>query len=112
MNDLLKTNRCPHDIAEKLDIPLAKARKMVMDCNFELEGWGRPGLQKHIISRKRSTASWPQHHRERIHQFQKLHDQGRINICQGKDGDFCILYALPNRVQISRDPYFFVERGY
>jgi len=57
-------------------------------------------------------AHWPDEDQLRIRHFRKLHDQGRVNICQGRDGDFFILYAMPNRTPVKRVTYFYTERGY
>ena len=110
MKDILKKTRCPHDIAEQLDISLSKAKRLVKDCDYNILGWGSQRMQKHLISRKNSGGSWPDG--DRIHHHRKLHDQGRVTLCQGKDGDFCLLYAVPNNPPVRREPYFYAERGY
>ncbi len=111
-DQVLTTTRCPHDISERLQIPLQKAKEMVTHASFEVTGWGPARKQRHIISRRRSMGEWNQDDQLRIHYYRKLHDQGRINLCQGRDGDFFILYAMPNKVAVKRDTYFFTERGY
>lgn len=111
-NTVLKETRCPHDISEALGIPLQKSMEMVRKAPFELIGWGAAGKQEHIISRRRSMSHWPEADELRIHYYRKLHDQGRVNLCQGRDGDFFLLYALPNATPVKRDTYFYSERGH
>lgn len=106
MNDILSKNRCPLDIAETLEIPVAKARELVKRCDFELMGWGPLHKQPSIISRHRTGEGWPRQHYKRIKHFQALHDQGRVTMCQGRDGDFFILYAFPTKAPVRRNPYF------
>lgn len=112
MNELLSSNRNPHDISEKLNIPLSTARKMLAECPEDLSGWGPNSKQKNIVSRRHVSGEWPREHKERIEHFQKLHDQGRTSLCQGRDGSFFILYAMPHNGIVKRDSYFFVDRGY
>lgn len=112
MNEILNETRNPHDIASRLGIPVSKAREMVSSCTEELEGWGPVKKQKNIISRRHVWATWPNAHKERIQHHQKLHDQGRVSMCQGRDGSYFILYAMPHRKVVQRNAYFFVDRGY
>ena len=110
--DILKRTRGPHYISEELGIPLTKAQEMVDKADFEVSGWGPGKKQKHIGARRRSMAHWSEDDQLRIHHYRKLHDQGRVNLCQGRDGDFFLLYAMPNKSALSRMTYFYSERGY
>lgn len=112
MKDILQSTRNPLDIAEALNIPLAKARGMVSDCDYEVEGWGKPYLQRHIISRRHVHQGWPEAHSPRLAHYRKLHDQGRVNMCQGRDGMFIIQYAVPNNPPVKREIYFYTEKAY
>lgn len=112
MNELLQATRNPLDIAETLCIPLAKAKKLVADCTYDLNGWGRLTMQKHIISRRHVIAEWPDSHNFRLAHYRKLHDQGRVNMCQGRDGMFIIQYAIPNPHPVKRETYFYSEKAY
>lgn len=108
MNPILKETRNPVAISQALEITHAKAREMVKDCKEESQGWGPLSKQKNIISRRHVTQEWS----DDVSHFQKLHDQGRVTLCQGRDGNFFILYAQPNNPPKARLPYFFTDRGY
>lgn len=112
MSEFLQRNRNPHDIAETLSISVKEAKCLVETQTSELEGWGPLSKQVHIISRRAAHGFWPRAHTQRIEYFQKLHDEGRVNICTGRDGSYFILYAMPNKTIAKRNPYFFVDRGY
>ena len=112
MKDILQATRNPLDIAETLDIPTGKARVMVEECDFDLDGWGRLHMQKYIISRKHVSAEWPHQHGPRLLHYRKLHDQGRVTMCQGRDGAYIIQYAIPNNPPVKRETYFYAEKAY
>lgn len=112
MNDTLKVTRNPHDIAERMDISVEKARAMLRKCQDDLAGWGPNRKQPHIISRRHVNLDWPSKDGLRLAHFRKLHDQGSVNMCQGRDGSFFILYAFPNTKMVKRETYFYTTKGY
>ena len=91
----MNTTRNPHELAEKYKITLAEAREMLRNELTPLEGWGRVNLQQHIISRRRIGSAWPRADKEALDHNRGLHDQGRVTMCQGRDGDHVIQYAIP-----------------
>lgn len=112
MSDLIARNRNPHDHVEILGISLGEAKKRLAAETSALPGWGPLSKQAHIISRRHVDGPWPVNHRHRLDYFRKLHDEGRVNICTGRDGSYFILYAMPNTRIVPRAAYFFTDRGY
>lgn len=107
MNTILKTCRNPLDIASGLDISPHQARGMLTDDLEPLMGWGRVAMQKFLVSRRHVDAHhWPREHAASLAQYRKLHDQGRVTMCQGRDGVFILQYAIPNAVIVPRSAYF------
>ena len=70
------------------------------------DGWGRQELRDYIVSRKKVDGSWPDSDNKIIVEARQKYDDGLIELCQGRDGDFTILYAIPRRSIIRRRPYF------
>lgn len=102
------TTKNPHHIAEALDIKLREARKMLRDTPEHIPGWGRVELHPHIISRRHvSWQKWPAEDYQRLHEHRKLHDEGKVSMCQGRDGEWIIQYAIPNQPPVKREAYFF-----
>lgn len=105
--------RNPFHIAEALDIKLREARAKLREEAEYVPGWGRVELQPHIISRRHVTwPKWPAEDFQRLHEHRKLHDEGKVTMCQGRDGDWIIQYALPNNPPVRREAYFFAGDYY
>lgn len=106
---LLELTRNPYEISEELGIKVSDVRRVMPQLDLsDLPGWGRVKLQPHIVSRRRVSAlSWPSEHLGRLIECRRQHDQGRVNMCQGRDGEWIIQYAIPNQRPIRRLPYFF-----
>ena len=104
---MLEQSRHPHRIAETLGVKVSDVRRIMRTLEDTPPGWGRLSLQPHIISRKNGeVGGWPETDAEILAQNRKLHDQGRVTMCQGRDGIYVIQYALPNNPPVKRDPYF------
>lgn len=70
-------------------------------------GFGRPELQQFIVSRTRAGASWPTSDSEAIEKARESYDKGFVEVCQGRDGNWIILYAIPRLMpDIGRQVYF------
>lgn len=104
-----EVTRNPLEIAELEQCSLSEAKRMVRDCTETLPGWGRLELQPYIISRRHVSHPWPKDQRFEIEHYRRLHDQGRVNMCQGRDGSYFILYAIPNAHTVDRESYFYTE---
>lgn len=105
----LETSRNPQHIAEKLNVKLGAVRLLMGNTELPvLPGWGKPSLQRHILSRRRVGAfGWPREDSDCLADARRQHDQGKITMCQGRDGDWIIQYGIPMQRQVRRNPYFY-----
>jgi hypothetical protein len=98
----------PYHLADQLDITVREARNMLRKEPEYLAGWGRPSMHPYIISRRSVTwAKWPAEDAQRLYEHRKLHDEGKMTMCQGRDGEWIIQYSIPNDMPVRRDTYFF-----
>jgi hypothetical protein len=98
----------PFQLAEQKDIKLREARAFLRENPEYSLGWGRVELHPHIISRRHvQWNKWPAEDYQRLHEHRKLHDEGKVTMCQGRDGDWIIQYAIPNNPPVKRAAYFF-----
>lgn len=108
MNLLLEYTRNPHEIRRASKAKLSDIRKMMREHPSDLPGWGNPALHPHIISRRRASASsWPVEDATVIIEHKLMHDQGRVIMCQGRDGDYIIQYAIPVKGRPLRGASYF-----
>lgn len=107
---LMLTTRNPHEIALKVGIPASEVRQIMVDNPSDLQGWGKPHLQQHIISRRKGwggSTEWPAIDSQILLDHRRLHDQGRATMCQGRDAEWIIQYAVLHTKPIFRHPYFY-----
>lgn len=106
--ELLARTRNPFEIHRVTGEKLSDIRAMIREDQSDLPGWGRPSLQRHIISRRRAFApEWPVEDADVIIEHKRMHDQGRVIMCQGRDGEFILQYAIPTRRPLRTQPYFY-----
>ena len=106
---LLKDTRNPHRLALTMGKSVSEIRTFMRETEMDyLPGWGRVGIQKDVLSRRRVNSEyWPREDMMRIKAHQDLHDAGNVSLCHGRDGEFIILYAQHNNPPIKgRRPYF------
>lgn len=70
------------------------------------ENIGNPKLKHRIVSIRHSMTDWPLADLEKINRARKLYDDGTHEICQGREGDWFILYCIPRKVRTSPRKYF------
>jgi hypothetical protein len=108
IEQLLERTRNPFEIQRLSSVKLSDIRTMMKENPSELAGWGRVSLQRHIISRRKAWAqSWPLDDAQTIIDHKRLHDQGRVIMCQGRDGDSILQYAIPTKRPLRCQPYFY-----
>lgn len=112
-NTKLRTN--PVKIAARFGVPPAMVRFIMQETpspNTEFtklseDGWGRKELRPFLVSRKASGDGWPEADEAKIEEVREAYDAGLVEICQGRDGDFILLYAIVRKRQVKRVcPYF------
>jgi len=64
------------------------------------------GISKYEISRKLHGDQWPEQDREAINLARTKYDRGTHEMCQGRIGDFTILYLIPRMVPTAPRHYF------
>ena len=112
LEDLAKPNADVSKIARVYGYPARMIRELLCSepapATFEEQngGRGRESLQKYIVSRTLAGAAWPELDREIIEKARLDYDAGVIEMCQGRDGDWIILYAIPRTKVTERHPYF------
>lgn len=105
---LLETNRNPIEISRRLHVSPTEVRSLMSDELEPIFGWGRVTLQRHIISRRRlNSPCWPPEDSAVLHEHRRLHDQGKVTMCQGRDGDYIIQYAMISKGNLRRRAYFY-----
>ena len=73
-------------------------------------GLGRPELQQYIVGRTIAGEPWPVS--TYIEKARSDYDAGLVEMCQGRDGNWIILYAIPRtKPDYGRPPYFSYEFG-
>ena len=107
--DQLNKTRNPYDVVRALlDVKLSEVRDVMKSHDLDdLSGWGKTSLQPHIISRRHANERyWPTRDLTTIMEHRRLHDQGRVTMCQARDGDYILQYAIPSKRPLKRAPYF------
>lgn len=82
LHTLLKDSRNAHRIAQTMCKPVSEIRTYMREHELDyLPGWGRVGIQKDIISRRRVTfETWPRGDMATIKAHQVLHDAGKVSL--------------------------------
>lgn len=70
----------------------------------ELDGYGRPELRPYLIARRTKHEPWD--NQATIASAREEYDAGTIEMCQGRDGDFLLLYRIPRKVPAKPRAYF------
>lgn len=72
---------------------------------------GRVSMRRHLVSTRHAhERGWPKVDREKIEKAQKDYDAGLIEMCQGKDGPWTLLYAIRRKRRAKPRTYFTAER--
>lgn len=108
INELLARTRNPFEIQQLTGAKLSEIRAVMKEAPSALPGWGKPSLQRYIISRRKAYApEWPVEDAKVIIEHKRMHDQGRVILCQGRDGEYIIQYAIPTKRPLRTTPYFY-----
>lgn len=105
---LLGETRNPLEVSRDLKVHVSDVRAVMRSGLPPLPGWGRLELQTYIVSRRRSyDPHWPLDDLPTLQDCRRQHDQGRVTMCQGRDGNHILQYAIPSHTPIRRAPYFY-----
>jgi hypothetical protein len=109
IEEKLNRTRNPQAIARMLDVKISEVRAVMKTVEINLPGWGRLSMQRNIVSRRSVDQPWPVVDAKVLAEHRVLHDQGRVTMCQGRDGEYILQYAIPNNPPVRRDSYFTAE---
>jgi hypothetical protein len=68
-------------------------------------GYGRPELREFLVGRKRAHEVWDNNDPV-IAQARAHYELGTCDMCTGRDGDWLLLYSIPNKKLKPRPDYF------
>lgn len=112
----LKSPRAhPIRIATKLGVPTGLVRFIFNEIpqpgsgftTHSEDGWGRKELRDFVVTRKLATSEWPEEDRRTIEKLREDYDAGNVEIAQGRDGNFIILYSFPRSKKAKRENAWF-----
>jgi len=99
-NQVAKDTHIKAEEIRKIDIRLNKK------FNFTPSGDGRNDLKKYMIAKTRTHQEWDNTD-PKIKKARQDFDDGKIEMCTGRDGLYLILYAIPRKVvKMNNKPYF------
>lgn len=70
----------------------------------QYDGYGRPELREFLIARRTKHEGWD--NQPTIASAREEYDAGIIEMCQGRDGDWLLLYRIPRKVPAPPRAYF------
>lgn len=108
IKEFLSHSRNPFEVSRMTGAKLSEVRKIMREEPMTLSGWGKPKYHPYIISRRGAfDPAWPLKDAQVIIDHKRLHDQGRVTMCQGRDEGWIIQYAFPLEHPVQREPYFY-----
>lgn len=98
-------------IATRFRIPFPVVRYMAIGERQRwvqsLDGRGPAHLRKYIVAIRHVDGDWPTESISKIDEHRSKYDQGRVELCSGRDGYNIILYSIPRKtVAKGRSLYF------
>jgi hypothetical protein len=111
--ELRKVRGASSKVAKNLGYPLT----IVLEVKDEMDsiprtireeqfgGFGRPELRDHVVARKRAHESWDNTD-PAIANARNAYEAGSHDMCTGRDGDWLILYCIPQQKVTPRPDYF------
>jgi hypothetical protein len=68
--------------------------------------FSQAGMEQYVVAKKRHDKAWPEKYREAIKLARRKYDRGTHEMCQGRTGEFTVLYLIPRLVPVSARDYF------
>lgn len=85
-------------IAARLNLPEDELLNVPVEPLHPPAALGRPEISEHIISvRHADNPTWPKENLEAINLAHRAVVKGTHTVCQGRDGDWFILYSIPRK---------------
>lgn len=108
LREALKGTRSPYEIQNTLDLKLSQIKEAMVQMDLQyLPGWGRVSMQHHLVGRKLTYGGWPSSIQDLMPELHRLHDSGKIILCQGRDINYILQYAvLVSGSPLRRAAYF------
>lgn len=109
----LKKIRAPSKVARNLGVDI----RLVLPIADELAGnprvlreeqfggWGSPEFRDFAVARKRAHETWD-NSTPAIAEARAAYEAGTHDMCTGRDGDWLILYSIPQQRVTPRPDYF------
>lgn len=105
----------PVKVATRYGVPVSLVRFIMEETpspntvftKHSEDGWGRTALRPHIVTRKKADEAWKPEDEAIILEARNAYDAGDVEMCQGRDGDFIILYAVKRKKKANRDYAYF-----
>lgn len=93
------------DIRDVLPIADALAASPRISREEQFEGMGKPNLSDYIVARKKAWEVWDNGD-PAVAAARANYEAGTHNMATGRDGDWFILYSIPQRKITPRPNYF------
>ena len=109
----LRKVRAPGKVSRNLGIDI----RLVLEVADELagtprrvreeiyDGYGRPDIRQYLVGRKRATDVWDNTN-PTIAAARAAYEAGTHDMATGRDGDWLLLYSIPQRKVTPRPDYF------
>ena len=63
-------------------------------------------MPQHAVSIRPKTDYWPMLDHDNVMRARRLYDEGKYEMCQGRVGEYFVLYAIPRKVRTNPRKYF------
>lgn len=102
-----ETHKNADGVAKELQVDVKTVRHILKTRGYyeQSDGRGPATLKPYIVAVRTIEDQWDNTQPE-IKKARKDYDDGKVELCQGRDGDNIILYAIPKRRQVDRKPFF------
>lgn len=119
VNELVRELRSPKNtpvrVATRYGVPVSLVRFLMQETpsptsvftKHSEDGWGRKSLRPYIVARKGADEAWKEEDKEAIEKARVEYDAGLVELCQGRDSDFIILYAVKRKKPAKRSYKYF-----
>lgn len=101
----------PSVISDQLGIPFSKVLELSSPDKPHSFDLGKKSLRRHLIAVKRSAEEWPAKFSRQINLARMQYDAGLVEMFQGRDGEYILLYAKKRQVPLTEERAYFSTMG-